>query len=65
MGTMIAQKLAELGHAAGLILLSPLAPTGLSITSYAMFRTFSANICDILLKRPFIIPLYNAAYGLM
>ena len=33
MGTVIAQKLAELGHAAGLVLLSPPVPTGLSITS--------------------------------
>lgn len=64
MGALIAQKLAVLGHAAGLVLLAPLAPMRISIPSYTILRTFSANICDILLKRPFIIPQGNAAYGL-
>jgi len=65
MGALIAQKLAEKGLAAKLVLIAPSAPKGVSVMKHSVFRTFSANICNILLKTPFIIPLSNAVYGLM
>ncbi len=65
MRALIAQKLAEKGLAAKLVLIAPSAPKGISVIKPSVLRTFSANICNVLLKKPFIIPLSNAVYGLM
>jgi pimeloyl-ACP methyl ester carboxylesterase len=65
MGALIAQKLAEKDLAAKLILIAPSAPEGISVMKLSVLRTFSANICTTLLKKPFIIPPGNAIYGLM
>ncbi len=65
MGALIAQKLAEKGLAAKLVLIAPSAPKGISVMKPSVLRTFSANISNILLKKPFIIPPGNAVYGLM
>lgn len=72
MGGLIAQKLAEMGLARRLVLLAPATPRGiptlvitLAFFAYSPIIAFSANTWDILLKRPFIIPFRNAAYGIM
>lgn len=65
MGALIAQKLAEMGFASKLVLMVPSAPRGISVVKPSVFMTFSANVCHILLKKAFLIPFRNAAYGLM
>lgn len=65
MGALIAQKLAEMGLASKLVLIAPSAPKGISVMTPSVLITFSANICHILSKKPFLIPFRNAAYGLM
>jgi len=65
MGGLIAQKLAETGLAEKLVLLAPSAPRGISVLTLSVAITFSANISNVFLKRPFLIPFRNASYGLM
>lgn len=65
MGSLIAQKLAEMGLAQKLVLIAPSAPKGISVITLSVLMAFSANICDISFKKPFLIPFRNAAYGLM
>lgn len=65
MGGLIAQKLAEMGLARKLVLLAPAAPKGISVLTLSVAMTFSANISNVLLKKPFLIPFRNASYGLM
>lgn len=48
------------------MLLSPAAPQGVAAMTWSLFCTFSANILDIMLfKRPFLIPLKQATYGIL
>jgi len=65
MGGLIAQKLAEIGLADKLVLLAPSAPKGISVMTPSVLITFSANICDVLLRKPFLIPFRNASYGIL
>lgn len=57
MGALIAQKLAELGLASKLVLIAPSAPKGISVMAPSVLITFSANICDVVLKNHFSYPL--------
>ena len=65
MGALIAKKMAESGHASQLVLMAAPGSTSMMMKNPAIYRTFSANIIDILLKRPFIIPERKAIHGLM
>lgn len=65
MGALIAQKLGEMGLAEKLALVAPSAPKGISVMTPSALITFSANICDVVLKKPFLIPFKNASYGQM
>ncbi len=64
MGGLVAQKLAEEGVAAALVLLSTCAPAGINPLTPSSVLCISANLVDVVLSRPFIIPPRNAGYGL-
>ena len=64
MGGLVAQKLAEEGVAAALVLLATCAPAGISPLTPSSVLCMSANLIDVVLSRPFVIPRRNADYGL-
>jgi len=51
MGGLIAQQLAEMGLASKLVLIAPSVPKGISVMAPSVLITFSANICDVVLKK--------------
>jgi len=65
MGALVAQKLAESVPLRLLILLSPVAPGGISMVAPSVALCASANIADAVLQRPFRIPARNAMYGIL
>lgn len=65
MGALVAQKVAEAEPLRGLVLLSPVAPGGISVIRRpSVLISMGANLPDALLRRPFRIPWRNARYGL-
>jgi len=64
-GSLVAQKLAEMNLAEKLILLAPSAPKDVLALTPLVLITFSANICAVLLRKPFLIPFRNASYGIL
>lgn len=65
MGALVAQKLAESVPLRLLVLLSPVAPGGISVVAPSVALCASANVADAVLQRPFRIPARNARYGIL
>ncbi|HHE41382.1 MAG TPA: alpha/beta hydrolase [Dehalococcoidia bacterium] len=65
MGGLVAQKLAEQGKACALVLLAPVAPSGICLLTGSAVVCISRNLLDIVFSRPFVIPARNARYGLI
>jgi non-heme chloroperoxidase len=65
MGALIAQKLAELGLAKKLVLVSAAPPKGISVLSRSALRTFMGSVPHIALGQPFKLPLSGVRYGIM
>jgi len=65
MGALVAQKLAEAVTLRSLVLLSPIAPGGISVVRPSVAVCASGNTVDVLLRRPFMIPARNAKYGIV
>ncbi len=65
MGALVAQKLAETNRVRSLVLLSPVGPRGISPVRPSVLVCAAGNIADALRRRPFIIPEWNARYGLL
>jgi len=64
MGALVAQKLAEQDLVRGLALLASVAPAGIPCLTPTAFISISGNLVDILQAKPFIMPPWNARYGL-
>ncbi len=65
MGALVAQKLAETTAIHSLVLLSPVGPSGISPVRPTVLLCAGGNVIDALRRRPFIIPPWNARYGLL
>ena len=64
MGALVAQKLAEQDLVRGLALLASVAPAGIPCLTTTSLICISGNLLDILQAKPFIMPPWNARYGL-
>jgi pimeloyl-ACP methyl ester carboxylesterase len=65
MGSLVAQKLAESIQPRSVVLLSPIAPRGISVVTPTVALCALGNTFDAFLRRPFIIPERNARYGIL
>jgi pimeloyl-ACP methyl ester carboxylesterase len=65
MGALVAQKVAEAESVRGLVLLGPIAPAGISPITPSVALCAGGSLLDALRGRPFIIPRWNACFGLM
>jgi len=65
MGALVAQKVAELEDVSALALLAPVAPGGISPLRPSVALCTGGNMLDVLLRRPFMIPPWNARYGIV
>lgn len=65
MGALVAQKLAESGMAKAMVLVAPVAPAGISCSTWSSFRCISGNLHQIALQQPFVIPWRQSCYGLL
>jgi pimeloyl-ACP methyl ester carboxylesterase len=65
MGTLVAQKLAEMRPLRALVLLSPIAPGGILPFTPSVVVCASGNLVDAVLRRPFMIPARQARYGIL
>jgi len=65
MGALVAQKVAELEDIRALALLGPVAPGGISPLRPSVALCTGGNMLDVLLRRPFMIPPWNARYGIV
>ena len=65
MGALVAQKVAAEESVRGLVLLGPIAPGGISPITPSVALCAGGSLLHALLERPFIIPKWNARFGLM
>ncbi len=65
MGSLVAQKLAEIDPVRALVLLSPVAPRGIVPLTPSVAISTSASILDAVFCRPFVIPARNARFGIL
>ena len=65
MGALVAQKVAELETVRALLLLAPVAPGGIFPVRPSVALCTGGNALDVVLSRPFMIPAWNARYGIV
>ena len=64
MGALVAQKLAERGMARAMVLLASVAPRGVPCLTPSALTCISGNLMDIARCRPFMMPPWQARFGL-